>query len=99
MLRSSNTQYFLQDREDDVKIGVKSTSLLFGDHVRKILAVFAAGFVSAIAVAGYLNHQGLWYYLISVGATAFHLLWQLLTLRENDTEDCWNKFEVSYLFL
>ena len=47
---------FVQDREDDIKIGVKSTSLLFGDRVREILAVFAAGFVSAIAVAGYLNH-------------------------------------------
>ena len=77
---------------------MKSTSLLFGDRVREILAVFAAGFVSAIPVAGYLNHQGMWYYLISVGATTLHLLWQLLSLRENDTKDCWNKFEVSLFF-
>ena len=34
-----------QDRKDDVKAGVKSTALLFGDYVKPILGIFGATFV------------------------------------------------------
>lgn len=76
---------------------MKSTSLLFGDHIRHILPLFAIGFLAAVSVAGYLNQQGLWYYIISIGAPTLHFTWQITTLRENDPQDCWKKFEVSNL--
>ncbi|KAF9477706.1 UbiA prenyltransferase [Pholiota conissans] len=80
-----DTIYGCLDRVDDVKAGIKSTSLLFG--------IFATGFVAAIAVAGFLNMQSAAYYLVSVGGTALHLAWQLITLRDNDPEDCLRKFQ------
>lgn len=84
----------LQDREDDVKAGVKSTSLLFGDSVRLILSFFAAAFVLAVAYAGILNSQGPLFFIIGVGGTALHLAWQLITLKPDVPEDCWVKFKV-----
>lgn len=35
-----DTAYAIGDKDDDLKIGVKSTAILFGRHVRWILAVF-----------------------------------------------------------
>ncbi|KAF8183683.1 UbiA prenyltransferase family [Pholiota molesta] len=88
-----DTIYGCQDKKDDANAGIKSTALLFGSYVRPILAVFAAGFVAAIAGAGYLNHQERAYYVVSVGGAALHLMWQLVTLKDNDPEDCWKKFQ------
>ena len=74
-----DTVYALQDKEDDVKAGVHSCALLFGSWVRPILSVFATFFVATLAYAGYLNHQGVFYYVIAVGGTGLHILWQLAT--------------------
>ncbi|KZT67322.1 UbiA prenyltransferase [Daedalea quercina L-15889] len=74
-----DTIYALQDKEDDINAGVHSCALLFGSYVRPILSVFAAFFVGTLAYAGYLNHQGVFYYVIAVGGTALHMLWQLAT--------------------
>ena len=74
-----DTIYGLQDKEDDLKAGVYSCALLFGSYVRPILSFFAAFFVGTLAYAGYLNHQGVFYYVISVGCTALHVVWQLAT--------------------
>ncbi|KAH9930223.1 UbiA prenyltransferase family-domain-containing protein [Fomitopsis serialis] len=74
-----DTIYALQDKEDDINAGVHSCALLFGDKVRPILSVFATFFVGTLAYAGYLNHQGAFYYVITVGGTGLHMLWQLLT--------------------
>ncbi|KAG6884343.1 hypothetical protein C0993_011977 [Termitomyces sp. T159_Od127] len=80
-------------RIDDIKAGNHSTAILFGNLVKPILSIFAAAFVAAIAFAGKLNNQGPVYYLISVGGTALHLLWQLGTLKVDVPADCWQKFK------
>jgi 4-hydroxybenzoate polyprenyltransferase len=79
---------------DDTKAGIKSTSLLFGNHVQSILAIFAGAFVLAMSYAGYLNHQGLPYYIVTIGGTSLHLAWQLITLKPHEPADCWKKFQV-----
>jgi len=87
-----DTIYACQDRKDDVKAGVKSTALLFGDHVRPILAGFATGFVAALGATGFLNQQGIAYYVIAVLGSALHFTWQLTTLNVDHGADCWSKF-------
>lgn len=67
MMNCADTIYACQDKRDDVKAGVKSTALLFGAHVKKILAVFAMSFVTCLAVAGALNNQGVPYLLSPLG--------------------------------
>ncbi|PHZ17265.1 4-hydroxybenzoate polyprenyl transferase [Rhizopus microsporus ATCC 52813] len=88
-----DTIYAHQDKKDDIKVGVKSTALRFGEKTNQWLTGFSAAFVSSTAVAGYMNGQGLPFYAISVLGTACHLFWQLKTVNYNNPADCWAKFK------
>ncbi|KAG2179113.1 hypothetical protein INT43_001963, partial [Umbelopsis isabellina] len=88
-----DTIYAHQDKKDDIKIGVKSTALRFGENTNKWLGAFSGTFVSMTALAGYINGQGLPFYTLSVLGTAAHLAWQLKTVDYNDPADCWKKFK------
>jgi 4-hydroxybenzoate polyprenyltransferase len=50
--------YAHQDKADDVRVGIRSTALLFGERTRLVLAAFSASSVSCITLAGYLNAHG-----------------------------------------
>ncbi|PCH39563.1 4-hydroxybenzoate polyprenyl transferase [Wolfiporia cocos MD-104 SS10] len=90
-----DTIYACQDRKDDVKAGVKSTAVLFGNFVKPILSLFAAAFVGTLAYAGYVTQQGWIYYAVSVGGCAAHLLWQFVTVDLDVPEQCWRKFQAN----
>ncbi|KZT02375.1 UbiA prenyltransferase [Laetiporus sulphureus 93-53] len=90
-----DTIYGCQDREDDVTAGVKSTALLFGDFVKPILAMFATVFVASLGYAGVVTGRSAVYFVLAVGGCAAHLSWQLLTLRADNPEDCWRKFNAN----
>lgn len=87
-----DTIYACQDRKDDVKVGVNSTAVLFGNHVKEILALFTILFIAGLLFAGIYNDQGFYFFLISVGGSAMHCLWQLITLNPDNDKDCLNKF-------
>ncbi|PSS38135.1 hypothetical protein PHLCEN_2v42 [Hermanssonia centrifuga] len=86
------TIYASQDKRDDVKAGVKSTALLFGNYIREICAAFAAVFIACLAYAGILNGQGIGYFLISVLGSALHIIWQFYTLDFDDSSQCGRMF-------
>ncbi|KAF5365647.1 hypothetical protein D9758_003168 [Tetrapyrgos nigripes] len=88
-----DTIYGCQDKKDDVKAGIKSTSLLFGSYIRPVLAVFATNVVSAFVYVGLKHRHGLAYWIISVGGAAVHFAWQLITLNPDDPSDCAVKFK------
>lgn len=90
-----DTIYACQDRADDAKAGVKSTALLFGKHVRMILSLFASVYIFCMVAAGVLNGNGAWYFALSCGGTAVHLVWQMCTWNDADNSDCAAKFKVS----
>ena len=84
-----DTIYALQDREDDALVGIRSSALKMGSHVRGGVAVFYA---AAIALWG----LGIWLYradwvaLLALIPAALHLVWQVATL---DAEDADNPLE------
>jgi 4-hydroxybenzoate polyprenyltransferase len=82
-----DTIYAHQDREDDLMIGIKSTALLFGANTRPILAVFYAGAVLLIGIAGLMAGGG-WIFLLGLIAFAAHLAWQVLRLDIDDSAHC-----------
>jgi 4-hydroxybenzoate polyprenyltransferase len=88
-----DTIYAHQDKRDDVKVGVKSTALRFGENTNKWLGAFSCGFVGLTALAGVNNGQTGLFSLISVSGTALHLAWQLRNVNYNDPADCWAKFK------
>ncbi|KAL1679287.1 UbiA prenyltransferase family-domain-containing protein [Schizophyllum commune] len=88
-----DTIYACQDKADDVKVGVRSTALLFGSWIRPLLVALGLLFVTMLALSGYLSGQGIAYYAISVGGTAAHLLWQYFTVNLDDPASCGENFK------
>ena len=84
-----DTIYACQDKKDDVKVGIKSTALLFGTMIRPILNVCATVFATMLLCTGILNQQGPAYYLMSVVGVAVHLIWQLSTVDLENPMSCW----------
>lgn len=91
-----DTIYACQDREDDRKVGVKSTALLFGEHVREILGVMVAILLSCLIYSGFALGQGIGFATLSVGGTFLHTTWQLATWDEANLKDHRAKFEVRF---
>ncbi|GLB39545.1 putative ubiA prenyltransferase family protein [Lyophyllum shimeji] len=88
-----DTIYACQDIKDDVKMGVRSTAILFGSWIRPLLMLCGSILVTMLGVAGHVNGQGLPYFLLSVGGTAAHLAWQFMTVDLEVPSSCWENFK------
>lgn len=73
-----DTMYAMADREDDTRIGVKSTAVLFGDADRLIIGVIQAMFFLAMVLVGKQLALSDWYYAGLAIAAALALYQQLL---------------------
>ncbi|XP_076853846.1 4-hydroxybenzoate polyprenyltransferase, mitochondrial [Brachyhypopomus gauderio] len=86
-----DTIYAHQDKEDDMKLGVKSTALRFQEQTKSWLSAFTVAMVSGLALAGANADQTLPYYA-AVSTVAALLTHQIYSLDINKPEDCWKKF-------
>ncbi|KAJ1731760.1 Para-hydroxybenzoate--polyprenyltransferase, mitochondrial precursor (PHB:polyprenyltransferase) [Coemansia biformis] len=93
-----DTIYGHQDKRDDVLVGVKSTSLLFGDHTKAVLSGFSTATIGLLCLSGYMNGQGLPFYTTVVGAGGAHLIWQLVRVDINSPAACWSTFKSNTWF-
>ena len=93
-----DTMYAYQDREDDIKVGIKSTAVLFGSWIKPILVTFAGLFVLCMIIAGYINQQRSAYFIISCGGATLHFLHQFLTWDLGDATAGGYKFLVCHIF-
>jgi 4-hydroxybenzoate polyprenyltransferase len=92
-----DTMYAMVDREDDLKIGVRSTAILFGDSERHILAVLQALTLLALYLAGRLLNMSGWYFAgLAAGALCF--IRQLWLIRNRDRDACFRAFLESHYF-
>ncbi len=86
-----DTQYAMVDREYDLKIGVKSTAILFGDADRVIIAMLQGMFILALLLAAGQFNLGVFFYLGLLAAVAlFYQQWQLT--KERAPEGCFKAF-------
>lgn len=76
-----DTIYALMDREDDVKIGVKSTAVLFGAGSWLAVGGFYGLLVFFLTLLGRMNQMALAYYFALV-VTAIFLLFQTIKIRK-----------------
>ncbi len=70
-----DTFYAMVDREDDRKIGVKSTALLFGDADLFVIAGLQVVMLLALVFIGLRAELGFWYFLavlVSAALMAYH---------------------------
>ncbi|MBT8104903.1 MAG: 4-hydroxybenzoate octaprenyltransferase [Gammaproteobacteria bacterium] len=86
-----DTFYAMVDREDDMKLGVKSTAILFGEADLFVIAGLQALMVAALALVGYRAELGFWYYA-SVMVAAALMAWHLWLARDREPADCFRAF-------
>lgn len=69
-----DTQYAMVDRDDDLKIGIKSTAILFGKQDKLIIGLLQIAVIALMAIIGVLNDlNGAFYWsLLLAGALFIH---------------------------
>jgi 4-hydroxybenzoate polyprenyltransferase len=86
-----DTFYAMVDRDDDLKIGVKSTAILFGDGDRAIIGVLQAMVVLILLLVGRQADLGSVYYL-GVIAMACLFVFQQHLARFRERDGCFRAF-------
>ena len=86
-----DTAYAMVDRDDDHKVGVKSTAILFGRHDRAMVFLFHVLTLSLLAYSGALAGLGLRYHAGLIAALGFALYQQRL-MRDRTRDGCFRAF-------
>ncbi|WP_121381360.1 4-hydroxybenzoate octaprenyltransferase, partial [Pseudomonas aeruginosa] len=86
-----DSYYAMTDREDDLKIGIKSTAILFGDADRLIIGSLQGLTLLLLVLAGNRFELGLCFYLgLAVAAACF--VWEAWSTRDRDPQACFRAF-------
>ncbi len=86
-----DTQYAMVDRDDDLRIGIKSTAILFGDGDRLIIGLLQVLMTASLVLIGARAELGPAYYGALAVATAL-FVWQQWLMRDRDREGCFRAF-------
>ena len=91
-----DTIYAMQDREDDALVGIRSSALRLGGHVRAGVAVFYAAAVMCWALAFWLT-RGDWLALLALLPATLHLGWQVASLDGENSANPLARFRANRL--
>jgi 4-hydroxybenzoate polyprenyltransferase len=86
-----DTEYAMVDREDDIRLGLKSTAILFGDLDRLMIAILQFVFIGTML----LLHRHLelgWYFNLSLVAAALLMFYQQTLIRKRERLKCFKAF-------
>jgi 4-hydroxybenzoate polyprenyltransferase len=86
-----DTMYAMADREDDLKIGVNSTAILFGQADIFIIGILQGILLLALLLIGEVANLDMWYRL-SVMVAALFMLYQYTLIRKRVPEKCHQAF-------
>jgi len=78
-----DTVYAMSDRDDDRRIGVKSSALFFGDYAPEAVGIFYAGTVFLLGWLGFVMQLKILFWL-TLGIAALAWIWQYIRLRQKD---------------
>jgi len=86
-----DTAYAMEDRPDDLKIGIKSTAVFFGDYDRLVIGFLQASTLLLLATAGLAFERGL-YFFLSLVLMAGLFVWQQWLIRHRQRGPCLQAF-------
>jgi len=94
-----DTIYGCQDRKDDVKVGIHSTAVLFGNAVVPVTICFGLIMLGLLYASGVSNSHGPPYFVICIGGTSIFLLWKFMSLDVDSGLSCSSFFIQNAYFL
>jgi 4-hydroxybenzoate polyprenyltransferase len=86
-----DTMYAMVDREDDLKLGLRSTAILFDEADRFIIGVLQLIFFAGLMLLAPMADLGKWYWLGLAGA-AIAAIYQQFLIRDRDPASCFRAF-------
>lgn len=86
-----DTKYAMVDRDDDLKVGIKSTAILFGRFDKLIVALLQAASLLCLALLGHVKQLG---FIFDLGllAAAVLFVYQQKLIRYREREACFQAF-------
>ncbi len=89
-----DTMYAMVDREDDLKLGVKSTAIWFAERDVTAVAITLASVLAILAWVGFQWNTGLAYIVGWLGGLAV-ALYQLWLIKDREAARCYRAFQMS----
>lgn len=86
-----DTQYAMVDRDDDLKIGIKSTAILFGRFDNLIVGLMQITVMVLMALIGWLNGLG-WEYYWSIALAGALFIYQQRLTAKRERDACFKAF-------
>lgn len=86
-----DTFYAMVDRDDDLKIGVKSTATMFGELDLFVVGGLQLLMLTALLLAGRMAELNAWYFS-SVGIAALLMVYHQWLARDRDRPGCFKAF-------
>lgn len=86
-----DTMYAMVDKEDDIKVGVKSTAILFGEADRIIIGAIQISVLLGLTLLGQQMEMA-WPYYAGLGMAALLGIYQQYLIRERQPNACFRAF-------
>ena len=86
-----DTEYAMVDRDDDIKIGIKTTALLFGDYDVAAVMVCYFIFIALMAAVG-AEFGFTWPYWLGLGVAALIAVYHFTLIRSRERGQCFKAF-------
>ncbi len=90
-----DTMYAMADRDEDLRMGVRSTAILFGKADVFIVSLLQVTLLLGLALAGQVAQLGNWY-LVGLAVAGALLLYQRQCISERKPTDCFRAFSNSH---
>jgi 4-hydroxybenzoate polyprenyltransferase len=86
-----DTEYAMVDRDDDLRIGVHSTAIAFGDMDKLLIGVIQAMVLAGLAFMGHALGLG-WPFWVSLGGATLLFAYQQWLIRNRERGACFKAF-------
>ncbi len=90
-----DTEYAMVDRDDDLKIGVRSSAIALGRWDVVGIMAFYAAYLAMWAGLGLRLGLGRWY-LLGIGVAAAQAVWHFALIRHRSREGCFRAFRANH---
>ena len=90
-----DTEYAMVDRDDDLKIGMKTSAITLGDKDVPAIMGFYGAYLLIWAVLVDAPVRGLWCW-VGLAAAAVQVAWHFVLIRDRSREGCFKAFRLNH---
>ena len=93
-----DTEYAMVDRDDDLKIGMKTSAITFGrfDVLAVLLSYVLYLLVWVNVLLAHINRAQAAIYLVAIGVAFGQALWHIWLIRKRQRDDCFKAFRLNH---